>query len=89
MSRRQKPWTKSTAECFLATEGINADLCDKITKHCKKVRKRAQYVAGVNRRRREDPVVNEREIPPFEYPVLWNRGVLLDCHIDAPMHLLF
>jgi len=90
MSRRQKPWSKAIGECFLTTEGINTELCDKIAKHSKKIRTHIiRNEREASRRRRPNAIRHETQPPSFAYPVLWNRGVPLSCHIDVPMHLLF
>jgi len=74
MSRQRNRWTKQVASCFLSTEGVNSEMIDLISDHVKRLRR---AIAS-----------NTRE-PIWNNPSLWNRGVPLSTHIDAPMHLIF
>jgi len=98
MSRQQNRWMKKDAECFLATECVNTEMIDMIAKHSKKLRDvivwnekvtRARELNAMGRRVVNPRSLIMRELPVWNMPALWNRGVPLSTHIDVPMHLLF
>jgi hypothetical protein len=72
--RRQR-WNKTTASCYLSSEGINGDLIEKVAEYAK--------------RRLQATDRNVSELPTWSNPIFWRRGVSLASHIDVPMHLIF
>ena len=70
-----RPWTKEAVTCYLTTEGINGEMIRKIAAHAKQLSRAISSQAT--------------EVPVWNNPTLWERGVPLDSYIDVPMHLLF